>query len=214
MIFIIFTIIVLIIAATSGILLLNDSEKVSSNDFLNLIEKDYSIINFDENKRNAELTISGDLNKDELLSLGKEISKKSTFDMIKILVFNSENKKIENGFYVEGLTNEVIIRNKSRNIKISEFKEFKLDTNVKDITLTDVKYNDLKNIDGIVYIDISSSNLNDNNFKEQLYLLAKTISNDNKDLKNVIITSNINSITYGISLKNQDKLKILENYDF
>lgn len=212
-IFIIFIILIALLTIISGILLLRDSKEISRDDFLNLIEEDYSIVDFNQINKNGSLIVSGELDKDAVLSLSKQISKHIKLDIIKVLVFNNQVDKIDNGFYVDGLTNEVTIRNKSKNIKIAEFKDIKIDTTAYDITLEDAKYNDVKNIDGIAYIDITSNTLTKDNYKEQLYLLAKIIHSDNKDIKNVIITANINNTTYGISLNNPDKLKLIESYD-
>lgn len=210
--FIIFIVIVIISAIISKIFLFKNTEQISKDNFLALIEKNYSIIDFKQTERNGELIISGDLNKEDVLALGKEISKKINLDMVDILVFKDKANEIENGFYVDGLTNEVTIRNKSKSIKISEFKKTSLDTTIKDITLENGQYKYIKNIDGIVYIDIASNNLTENRVNEELYLLAKTINSSNKGLKNVIITSKLKNTTYGVSLSNPDITKITESY--
>lgn len=210
--FIIFIVIVIISAIISKIFLFKNTEQITKDNFLALIEKNYSIIDFKQTERNGELIISGDLNKEDVLALGKEISKKINLDMVDILVFKDKTNKIENGFYVDGLTNEVTIRNKSKSIKISEFKKTSLDTTIKDITLENGQYQYIKNIDGIVSIDIASNNLTENRVNEELYLLAKTINSSNKGLKNVIITSKIKNTTYGVSLSNPDITKITESY--
>lgn len=210
--FIIFIVIVIISAIISKIFLFKNTEQITKDNFLALIEKNYSIIDFKQTERNGELIISGDLNKEDVLALGKEISKKINLDMVDILVFKDKANKIENGFYVDGLTNEVTIRNKSKSIKISEFKKTSLDTTIKDITLENGQYQYIKNIDGIVSIDIASNNLTENRVNEELYLLAKTINSSNKGLKNVIITSELKNTTYGVSLSNPDITKITESY--
>lgn len=210
--FIFFIVVVIISAIISKIFLFKNTEQISKDNFLALIEKNYSIIDFKQTERNGELIISGDLNKEDVLALGKEISKKINLDMVDILVFKDNANKIENGFYVDGLTNEVTIRNKSKSIKISEFKKTSLDTTIKNITLENGQYKYIKNIDGIVYIDIDSNNLTENRVNEELYLLAKTINSSNKGLKNIIITSKLKNTTYGVSLSNPDITKITESY--
>jgi hypothetical protein len=210
--FIIFIGIVIISAIISKIFLFKNTKEITKDNFLSLIEKNYSIIDFKQTDRNGELIISGELNKEDVLALGKEISKKINLDMINILVFKDKATEIENGFYVDGLTNEVTIRNKSKSIKISEFINDSLDPSIKDITIEDGQYKYVKNINGIVYIDIASNNITENRVNEELYLLAKTINSSNKGLKNVIITSKVKNTTYEVSLNNPDISKITENY--
>lgn len=212
MIFVISIILVTISALACKIFLFKSTEEITKENFLSLIEKNYSVVDFNQSERNGKLIISGDLNKEDILSLSSEISKKVNLDIVDVLVFKDKPNKIENGFYVDGLTNEVTIRNKSKSIKISEFKEVQIDPTVKDITLEDAQYKSLKNMDGVLFIDISSNTLTENRIKEDLYLLAKIINNSNKDLKNIIITSNIGDVTYGVSLNNPDILKIIESY--
>lgn len=211
--FIIFIGIVIISATISKIFLFKNIEEITKDNFLSLIEKNYSIIDFKQTERNGELIISGELNKEDVLALSKEISKKINLDMIDILVFKDKANEIENGFYVDGLTNEVTIRNKSKSIKISEFKKDSLDPSIKDITLENGQYKYIKNIDGIVYIDITANNLTENRANEELYLLAKTINSNNKGLKNVIITSKVKNTTYEVSLNNPNITKITESYN-
>lgn len=212
--FIIFIGIVIISAIISKIFLFKNIEEITKDNFLSLIDKNYSIIDFKQTERNGELIISGELNKEDVLALSKEISKKINLDMVDILVFKDKANEIENGFYVDGLTNEVTIRNKSKSIKISEFKKDSLDPSIKDITLENGQYKYIKNIDGIAYIDITANNLTENRANEELYLLAKTINNNNnnKGLKNVIITSKVKDTTYEVSLNNPDITKITESY--
>lgn len=211
--FIIFIGIVIISAIISKIFLFKNIEEITKDNFLSLIDKNYSIIDFKQTERNGELIISGELNKEDVLALSKEISKKINLDMIDILVFKDKANEIENGFYVDGLTNEVTIRNKSKSIKISEFKKDSLDPSIKDITLENGQYKYIKNIDGIVYIDITANNLTENRANEELYLLAKTINSNNKGLKNVIITSKVKNTTYEVSLNNPNITKITESYN-
>lgn len=213
MIIIISTAIVVILAIAIRLFFFEEPKEITKEDFLVLIEKPYSVNDFKQLEKKGELIISGELNKEDIISLSKEISKKINLNIVEILIFKDKVNEIENGFYVDGLTNEVTIRNKSKSIKISEFKEYKINTSVKDITLADGEYKDVKNIDGIVYIDITSNTLSEDKLKEELYLLAKIINNSNENLKNVIITATINDITYGISLNNPDIIKTVENHN-
>lgn len=202
-----FAIILLIIISS---FLFKGNKSLTSDSLKNLINKEYVVENFIEDEQVAKLDIIGDLNKDDITNLSKKISEIENLDNIIITVFKENVSIIENGYYTYGLLAEIFIDNKNNIITYSEFKEDNLDNDIKTISLTNAEYKNLENDNGIIKIYIDSSDLNVNNVKEELYLLAETISNSNKDLKNVIITSKINELEYTISLNNPNIIKIIE----
>lgn len=202
-----FAIILLIIISS---FLFKGNKSLTSDSLKNLINKEYVVENFIEDEQVAKLDIIGDLNKDDITNLSKKISEIENLDNIIITVFKENVSIIENGYYTDGLLAEIFIDNKNNIITYSEFKEDNLDNDIKTICLTNAEYKNLENDNGIIKIYIDSSDLTVNNVKEELYLLAETISNSNKDLKNVIITSKINELEYTISLNNPNIIKIIE----
>lgn len=202
-----FAIILLIIISS---FLFKGNKSLTSDSLKNLINKEYVVENFIEDEQVAKLDIIGDLNKDDITNLSKKISEIENLDNIIITVFKENVSIIENGYYTDGLLAEIFIDNKNNILTYSEFKEDNLDNDIKTISLTNAEYKNLENDNGIIKIYIDSSDLNVNNVKEELYLLAETISNSNKDLKNVIITSKINELEYTISLNNPNIIKIIE----
>ncbi len=96
-------------------------------------------------------------------------------------------------------------------MEYSEFKEDKINEDIKDISITNAEYKNLENNNGIIKIYIKSEELKVDNVKEELYLLSQVINSSNKDLKNVIITSKIGELEYTVSLSNPDIIKITEN---
>ena len=202
-----FAIILLIIISS---FLFKGNKSLTSDSLKNLINKEYVVENFIEDEQVAKLDIIGDLNKDDITNLSKKISEIENLDNIIITVFKENVSIIENGYYTDGLLAEIFIDNKNNILTYSEFKEDNLDNDIKTISLTNAEYKNLENDNGIIKIYIYSSDLNVNNVKEELYLLAETISNSNKDLKNVIITSKINELEYTISLNNPNIIKIIE----
>ena len=207
---IIFSIIsVIILLGIVGVFIFKGNKEINVNTFKALIDKEYMVESFNEDDNGIKINIIGDLNKDDITNLSEKISQIDNLDNVIINVFKEKASTLENGYYVDGLLAEVSINNK--NIKYAEFKEDKLNGDIKDISLTNAEYKNLENDNGIVKIYINSEQLTIDNIKEELYLLSEVINNSNKDLKNVIITSKIGELEYTVSLSNPDIVKITEN---
>lgn len=200
---------VIILLSIVGVFIFKGNKEINANTFKALIDEEYMVESFNEDDNGIKINIIGDLNKDNITNLSEKISKIYNLNNVVINVFKEKVSNIENGYYNDGLLAQVSINNK--NMEYSEFKEDKINEDIKDISITNAEYKNLENNNGIIKIYINSEELKVDNVKEELYLLSQVINSSNKDLKNVIITSKIGELEYTVSLSNPDIIKITEN---
>lgn len=200
---------VIILLSIVGVFIFKGNKEINANTFKALIDEEYMVESFNEDDNGIKINIIGDLNKDNITNLSEKISKIDNLNNVVINVFKEKVSNIENGYYNDGLLAQVSINNK--NMEYSEFKEDKINEDIKDISITNAEYKNLENNNGIIKIYINSEELKVDNVKEELYLLSQVINSSNKDLKNVIITSKIGELEYTVSLSNPDIIKITEN---
>lgn len=200
---------VIILLSIAGVFIFKGNKEINANTFKALIDEEYMVESFNEDDNGIKINIIGDLNKDNITNLSEKISKIDNLNNVVINVFKEKVSNIENGYYNDGLLAQVSINNK--NMEYSEFKEDKINEDIKDISITNAEYKNLENNNGIIKIYINSEELKVDNVKEELYLLSQVINSSNKDLKNVIITSKIGELEYTVSLSNPDIIKITEN---
>lgn len=183
---------VIILLSIVGVFIFKGNREINANTFKALIDEEYMVESFNEDDNGIKINIIGDLNKDNITNLSEKISKIDNLNNVVINVFKEKVSNIENGYYNDGLLAQVSINNK--NMEYSEFKEDKINEDIKDISITNAEYKNLENNNGIIKIYINSEELKVDNVKEELYLLSQVINSSNKDLKNVIITSKIGEL--------------------
>lgn len=187
----------------------NEIKKLSS-----LMDKPYEIINLNTTDGTTTIDIKADLDKHNSIILAKRINNKLESKKVKVSYFKDKSSTNSNGFYTEGMTNEVEINNDDRKLYFNEFKEDKLDDSLKNLSLKDLEYKNVTNTGDISEVLVSSKDLNKNNINEELYLLSKIIKDENPKVKNVILTANLENLTYGIASSNPNIVRISETIEY
>lgn len=187
----------------------NEIKKLSS-----LMDKPYEIINLNTTDGTTTIDIKADLDKHNSIILAKRINNKLESKKVKVSYFKDKSSTNSNGFYTEGMTNEVEINNDDRKLYFNEFKEDKLDNSLKNLSLKDLEYKNVTNTGDISEVLVSSKDLNKNNINEELYLLSKIIKDENPKVKNVILTTNLENLTYGIASSNPNIVRISETIEY
>lgn len=187
----------------------NEIKKLSS-----LMDKPYEIINLNTIDGTTTLNIKADLDKHNSIILAKRINNEVESKKVKISYYKDNPSDDSNGFYTEGMTNEVEINKDDRKLYFNEFKEDKLDDSFKNLSLKDIEYKNVTNTEDISEVSVSSKDLNENNLNEELHLLSKIIKDENPKVKNVILTTNLENLTYGIASSNPNIVRISETIEY
>ncbi|WP_194191844.1 hypothetical protein [Clostridium chrysemydis] len=187
----------------------NEIKKLSS-----LMDKPYEIINLNTIDGTTTLNIKADLDKHNSIILAKRINNELESKKVKISYYKDNPSDDSNGFYTEGMTNEVEINKDDRKLYFNEFKEDKLDDSFKNLSLKDIEYKNVTNTGDISEVSVSSKDLNENNINEELHLLSKIIKDENPKVKNVILTTNLENLTYGIASSNPNIVRISETIEY
>lgn len=187
----------------------NEIKKLSS-----LMDKPYEIINLNTTDGTTTLNIKADLDKHNSIILAKRINNELESKKVKISYYQDNPSADSNGFYTEGMTNEVEINKDDRKLYFNEFKEDKLDDSFKNLSLKDIEYKNVTNTGDISEVSVSSKDLNENNLNEELHLLSKIIKDENPKVKNVILTANLENLTYGIASSNPNIVRISETIEY
>lgn len=187
----------------------NEIKKLSS-----LMDKPYEIINLNTTDGTTTLNIKADLDKHNSIILAKRINNELESKKVKISYYKDNPSAHSNGFYTEGMTNEVEINKDDRKLYFNEFKEDKLDDSFKNLSLKDIEYKNVTNTGDISEVSVSSKDLNENNLNEELHLLSKIIKDENPKVKNVILTTNLENLTYGIASSNPNIVRISETIEY
>ena len=135
---------VIILLSIAGVFIFKGNKEINANTFKALIDEEYMVESFNEDDNGIKINIIGDLNKDNITNLSEKISKIDNLNNVVINVFKEKVSNIENGYYNDGLLAQVSINNK--NMEYSEFKEDKINEDIKDISITNAEYKNLENI--------------------------------------------------------------------
>ncbi|EMH2710103.1 hypothetical protein SI855_002860 [Clostridioides difficile] len=191
--------------------------EISSDNLQGLINQNYNIENLEIKNNSIEFIVRGNLQINDIKDFSNELYKKSkNWEQNELKVFfvskDANTKNLKEEFFVNGLTNKVIIDKKKNSIKIGSFVG--VPSIEKSRELSKFKEANIKYKDNNVEINVSLPEINS---LEQIVSQSKTFCimfrdiNKDKDIDNIQLNiDNINN-NYTFSTKNENVIEVIEN---
>ncbi|CCL32249.1 TPA: hypothetical protein KQE75_003693 [Clostridioides difficile] len=190
--------------------------EISSDNLQGLINQDYKIEDLETKNNYIEFTVRGNLQINDIKDFSNELFKKSKhWKQNKLKVFfvskEADTKNLKKEFFVDGLTNKVIIDKKESVIKVGTFVS--VPSIEKSRELSKFKETNIKYKDNNAEINVSIPEINS---LEKIVSQSKTYSimfrdiNKNKDIDNIQLNIDNISNNYTFSTENENVIEVIE----